>query len=320
MKKSKAAAVEVGPLHTKYRPGELSEVVGHKEVVKSLESALEDENRPHAFLFTGPSGTGKTTLARIVAKHVGCDPANILEVDAATNTGIDAMREITSSLKYQGFGDSPNKMIILDEVHALSKSAWTALLKSIEEPPAHVFFALCTTDSGKVPTTVVTRCLTYNLKPLRYDDLMDLLEDVADKEGLDTPDHILGMIGRSCNGSPRQALVMLSMLKDVTNQEEAAALLEQPLEDKEVIDLARLLVKGDLDWGTLQKTLKALTESNPEAIRIIIVNYLNSCLMGAKSERDVPRLLDILYSFSKPCNPTDKMAPILLAFGEYIFK
>jgi DNA polymerase-3 subunit gamma/tau len=243
-----------------------------------------------------------------------------MEIDAATNTGIDAMRDITSALKYQGFGDSPNKMIILDEVHALSKQAWTALLKSIEEPPPHVFFALCTTDSGKVPVTVLTRCLNYNLKPIRYDDLMDLLEDVADRENLDTPAHILGMIGRACNGSPRQALVMLSMLKDVTDQQEAATLLEQPLEDKEVIDLARLLVKGELDWAALQKTLKSLTESNPESVRIIITHYLNACLMGAKSERDVPKLLDYLYAFSKPCNPTDKMAPILLSFGDCIFK
>lgn len=319
MKASKEV-VDTRPLHVKYRPGSIDKVVGHKEVCKSLKAALVDSNKPHSFLFTGPSGTGKTTFARIVAEQVGCSPNNILEIDAATNTGIDAMREVTSSLKYQGFGDSPNKMVILDEVHALSKSAWTALLKSIEEPPPHVFFALCTTDSGKVPATIVTRCLSYNLKPLRFDDILDLLESVADQEELDTPDEILSMIGKACNGSPRQALVMLSMLKEVSDRTEASILLEQPLENKEVIDLCRMLVKNDLDWPKLTSTLKALSEPNPESIRIIVVNYLNSCLMGAKSERDVPRLLDILFAFSKPCNPTDKLAPILLAFGEFIFK
>lgn len=307
------------PFHVKHRPKTLAEVVGQDATVKSLKAQLKAKQRPHSFLFTGPSGCGKTTLARILAAEFNCSPANILETDAATNTGIDAMREITSTLRYQGFGDQPNKMIILDEAHALTKQAWQSLLKAVEEPPEHVYFAFCTTDAGKVPDTIRTRCSSYDLKPVRFDDLMDLLEDVADLEKLDIADAYLEQVARACGGSPRQALVMLSMVLGCEDEDEVARILETPLENKEVIDLCRLLVAGKLDWVKAVSLLKAMPETAPESIRIVVVNYLNACLMGAKSERDVPRLLDLLADFSKPCNPTDKLAPILLAIGNNIF-
>ena len=317
--KIKAEPVEhERPLHLKYRPQSWKAVVGQDHVTKSLAKALESKARPHSFLFTGPSGCGKTTLSRIVADAIDCDAANIIEVDAATNNGIEAMRDVTSTLRYQGFGETPNKLIIIDECHALSKAAWQSLLKSIEEPPAHVFFALCTTDPGKVPDTIRTRCLAYDLKPVRFDDLMDLLEFVCKEEDYDSPDKHLQMIARACNGSPRQALVMLATVKDCTDDEEVATLLEQPLEDKEVIDLCRSLLKGDLDFLKAVKILKAMEAPNPESIRIVIVNYLAACLLGAKSEKDAARMYDVMVPFLKPFNASDKMAPLLAAFGDLL--
>lgn len=307
------------PFHIKYRPTQFKEVVGQKEVVKSLQDAIAKSN-PHSFLFTGPSGCGKTTLARILAKSLDCLPSNTIEADAATNTGIDAMREITSTLRYEGFGETPNKMIILDECHALSTAAWNSLLKSVEEPPPHVFFAFCTTNPSKVPSTIVTRCHAYNLKPVRYDDLMDLLEMVAEEERSDVSDEILEMVARSCDGSPRQALVMLSMVMGSRDLEEARRLLEAPMESKEVIDLCRLLLERSLDWSKVQETLAAIPEQSPESIRIIMVNYLAAVLMKEKNSKKVLRLLDYLYALRGPFNQTDKLAPLLLALGECIYK
>ena len=307
------------PLPIKYRPKDLGGVVGQDAVIKSLQGALKKATHGHAYLFTGPAGTGKTTLARILATHFKVSPENITEADAATNTGIDAMREITATLRYQGFGDSPNKMIILDEAHMLSKQAFASLLKSVEEPPEHCYFCFCTTDGGKIPEAIRTRCSSYDLKPVRYDDLMDLLEMVAEQEGLKTPDSYLQQVAKVCGGSPRQALVMLSMVDGCSDDDEVARVLESPLENKEVIDLCRMLVQGSLDWKKVQSTLKGLSDMPPESIRIVVVNYLNSCLIGAKSEREIPKLLDLLAAFSKPCNPSDKMAGILLAIGNLMF-
>lgn len=308
------------PLHVKYRPASFDFVLGQDAVVKSLQESCSKKTKPHSFLFTGPSGCGKTTLARILASEFNVSSANIVEVDAASNTGIDAMREVTATLRYKGFGETPNKMIIIDECHALSKAAWQSLLKPIEEPPAHVFFAFCTTEPSKVPDTIRTRCASYDLKSVKRDAILDLLEHVVQEERLKVSKKTLELVQESCKGSPRMALVMLSSVLGCTTDDEIIQVLEAPMENTEVIDLCRMLVSGSATWKNVQDTIRRLDEPNPESVRIIVVNYLNACLLGARSERDVPRLLDILYSFSTPCNPTDKMAPIFLAFGNHIFK
>ena len=307
------------PIHVKYRPLRLADVVGQKATVKSLEATLKSKSPSHCYLFAGPAGTGKTTLARIMAAKFGCDVANMIEVDAASNSGIDDMRGVTSTLRYNGFGDSPNKAIIIDECHGLSKQAWDSLLKSTEEPPPHVYFFFCSTNPAKVPAAMTTRCQTYHLSPVKYDDLMDLLEGVCNDEGFDTPTSILEQVARASDGSPRAALTLLAKVHDCQDVAEASVLLQTPLDNKEVIDLCRMLVAGSLTWQRVCTTLKEMGEIPAETIRIIVVNYLNACLMGAKSDKDAVRLLDILECFLKPGNPSDKMAPLLVAFGRYVF-
>lgn len=307
------------PLHLKYRPRTLDEVVGQDLAVNSLVSMVESKDPNHAYMFIGPAGTGKTTLARILARAFGVEPNSITEIDAASSGGKDDVTALTQGLAYKGFGKTPNRAVILDECHALSKQAWDALLKTVEEPPDHVFLFFCTTVPGKVPETIMSRCAAYTLRALKYDDLMDILEDVADRERMSTPSSILQIVARAANGSARTALTMLARVRDCKDDQEAADLLESVQDSKEIIDLCRLLIGRDLTWDRLVSTVKSIPDLNPESVRIVTVNYLAACLMGAKSEKDTCRLLDILEVFSEPWLPSDKNAPLLRAFGKVIY-
>jgi DNA polymerase III gamma/tau subunit len=309
-------------LHTKYRPRKLKDVLGQGAVVKSLEKALEARSRAHCFLFTGPAGTGKTTLARIVSDRLDIPASGIIEVDAASNTGIDDVRKLCEGLRYSGFGDSPNKAIILNECHRLSKQAWDALLMTTEEPPSHVFFFFTSTDPDKVPKAMVTRCLTYVLHPLKFDDIMDELEAVVEAEQYGTSGKILEVLARAADGSMRAALTGLAKVHGCDNVDEARQLLQSiDSESPEVIDLCRKLLKGDLDFPEVCSMLDAMDKDGvqPESIRLVIVNYLNRCIFGHKSKKDALRLLDIQALFMKPMQGPEKMAPLLQAFGTLIY-
>lgn len=319
---SESKAVAKGePIHLKFRPRALKDVLGQGPVVKSLEALLKGNAIPHCFLFVGPAGTGKTTLARICAERLDIDPRGIIEVDAAKKTGVDDMRELTDGLRYQGFGEFPNKGIILNECHRLSGNAWDSLLMSTEEPPSHAYFFFTTTDPAKIPKAILTRCTAYNLAPLRNDDLMDILEDVCKEEGYEPVKGVLQAVASAADGSGRAALTMLAKVHACDDLDEARQLLQTAVDNVEVIELARALVAGKLGWSEMSAILKSLDAQGvaPEGIRLMIVNYLNACLIGAKSDKQVPRLLDMLECFMKPATGSEKMAPLLIAFGKHLF-
>lgn len=298
-------------LHTKHRPKKFQDVIGQKAITASLEKALKGSSR--TFLFTGPTGVGKTTLARIAAKTVGCKSQDIQEIDAATYTGIDDIRAITQPLQYQPI-DGQNRALIIDEAHALSAQAWKALLKPLEEPPSWVYWFLCTTEVGKVPATIKSRCTAYTLKAVGADALVVLLGQIADQEELVVKPVVLKLCAEEARGSPRQAIVNLEVCSGCKTIAEAQELLEAAGESPQVIELARALLKGE-KWKTVQGILRGLKETNAESIRHVVRAYMTNC---ALSMPNASRPLEVLDAFSVPFPSGDGISPVVLATGKLL--
>lgn len=216
-------------LARKWRPRRFSDLVGQAHVVGALVNALKQNRLHHAYLLTGTRGVGKTTIARILAKSLNCDQphegepcgqcasctqidsgrfVDLLEIDAASNTGIDNIREVLENAQYAPTAGK-YKVYIIDEVHMLSKSAFNAMLKTLEEPPEHVKFILATTDPHKVPITVLSRCLQFVLRNLNIEQVAGHLKHVLTQENIVFEDKALHLLGRAAAGSMRDALSLL---------------------------------------------------------------------------------------------------------------
>jgi DNA polymerase III gamma/tau subunit len=311
-------------LHTKYRPTAFKQVVGQDPVVSSVSSLLK-RGGTHAFIFIGPSGTGKTTLGRIIAKKLGCERQNLVEIDAATNSGVDAMRALTESMQFSGLGANPTRVYIIDECHMLSKAAWNSLLKSTEEPPQHVYWVLCTTEGDKIPATMKNqRFATYQLKPVSTNLLYELLEQVRTDEGYETPDDVLQLIASKSEGSPRRALAALAKCRDVQDRREAAELINIVSDEEEgdIGNLCRALLKG-CTWEQAMDIVRPLQDQNPESIRNIVCNWMTKVLLGSEDRKGASgnraaHVMTILAAFSKPYTTNNGIYPVLLSLGDVL--
>ncbi|MFZ2484400.1 MAG: DNA polymerase III subunit gamma/tau [Minisyncoccia bacterium] len=204
-----------GVLYRKYRPAKFGDVIGQDHIVKVLEGAIGLGNVSHAYLFSGPRGTGKTSMARILSREIGTSPNDLVEMDAASNRGIDDVREIRESVNTLPF-QSKYKVYIIDEVHMLTKDAWNAFLKTLEEPPAHVVFILATTELEKVPDTVISRCQTFQFRQPNQVTLKDFALSVAKKEGVTLEPEAAELVALLGDGSFRDAHGILEKVLSMT--------------------------------------------------------------------------------------------------------
>lgn len=198
-------------LYRKYRPQTFEEIVGQEHVVTTLTNALAKQQVAHAYLFAGPRGTAKTTAARILARELGCGELDIIEIDAASHRGIDEVRALREQVQFQPTsGDK--KIYILDEVHMLTKEAFNALLKILEEPPHFAHFVLCTTEPHKVPVTIISRTQRFDFRPGSVEDLSVVIRRVADSEGVELSDEVVRIIATHATGGYRDALSILEQI------------------------------------------------------------------------------------------------------------
>ena len=286
-------------LYRKYRPQAFAEVRDQDHIVSVLEGAVAKDTIPHAILFSGSRGTGKTTLARLFAKAIGTSDVDLYEIDAASNRGIDDVRELREAVFTMPY-ESKRKVYIIDEVHMLTKEAFNALLKTLEEPPAHVVFILATTEEEKLLDTILSRCQVFRMRAPSREVLAETVIDVAKKEGFTLPAEAADLIAVAADGSFRDALgvtqkVIMASGDKIGSVDEVAAIIGAPRTE------------------ILRTITKALSTKNGEEAL--------SCVMQAvKDNADMKLFIRLLLERVRAVmllrNAPSKKDAILASFGE----
>ena len=254
-----------GVLYRKYRPTKFNDVIGQDHIVKVLEGAIKLGQISHAYLFSGPRGTGKTSMARILSREIGTSPNDLVEMDAASNRGIDDVREIRESVNTLPF-ESRYKVYIIDEVHMLTRDAWNAFLKTLEEPPRHVVFILATTELEKVPETVISRCQTFQFKQPNQATLKDFALSIAKLEGVILEPSAAELVALLGDGSFRDAHGILEKVLSSTKdkkitREEIEQVTGAPKAEL-VRDILSALVEKNIERGL--KAIQKAGEANAD--------------------------------------------------------
>lgn len=252
-------------LYRKYRPKNFKDVLGQENIVKALEGSIELDSISHAYLFAGSRGTGKTSIARIFAKAIGCHDNDLYEIDAASNRGIDDIRELREAVSALPFG-SVYKVYIIDEVHMLTKEAFNALLKTLEEPPKHAVFILATTEIDKLPKTVISRCQVFTFKKPSQKILKELVLNLSEKEGFKIEPSSADLIALLGEGSFRDTQGILQKILSFAK--------DKKISTKEVEQVSGA-PRGELVNNLIKSISDKDLPSGLESVRLAVSNNID---------------------------------------------
>lgn len=310
-------------LYRKYRPSTFENIVGQRNIVETLKQSVENSSFSHAYIFTGPRGTGKTSTAKVLAKAINCEhningeacnecdncknfatSPDIIEIDAASNNGVDEIRELRSNVTLAPAA-SKYKIYIIDEVHMLSPGAFNALLKTLEEPPSHVIFILATTEIYKVPITILSRCQRFDFKKIDHEDMVSHLKMICEKENITVEDQALEEIYSLSEGCMRDALSIM----DQTSKISSSLTLNDIFENYNVISKKTIEELLDLtfnnDISNLINKLNEIQDSGINAQKMIkkIMNYLETILidirMGKEKKYKYDKIKQLMISLNE---------------------
>ncbi len=269
-------------LYRKYRPKDFGEVLGQDHIVSVLKNEAKTGKVAHAYLFSGSRGTGKTTIARIFARELGVGSEDVYEIDAASNRGIDDIREIRDAVHVLPYS-SKYKVYIVDEAHMLTKEAWNAFLKTLEEPPAHVIFIMATTEEHKLPDTVVSRCETFSFKKPSHAILAQTMSKVAKAEGYEIEKSSAALIATLAKGSFRDALSILQKaISSSTDKKLSSKEIESVLgapDQSLVLDLLHSLEQGDSEVALRAIAQASENEADMQVFLKMIIRNLRFVLL-----------------------------------------
>lgn len=294
--------------HIKYRPTRIEDVVGQDSAIACLK-ALKKKGMPHTLLFHGPSGCGKTTLARIVAKEMKINKREVIEINAASSKGIDMVRSIEATMGFRPMAGNA-KMYIIDEAHQLTTAAQDSFLKPLEEPPDHVYFALCTTDPQKLKSTIRTRCSEVVVSLLSEKESMSLLAMLQEKEGLSFSKEVKQKLIDVSDGSARKLLVYANQIAHVETDTARLSILNKKDAQAAGIDLCRALMDKSKKWKDIAALLKAI-DQDAESVRRQVIGYAAAVLMGGRTDT---RAGLVLSAFSENLYDTGKPGLVLQAY------